>query len=164
MAGDMEIDPDYKPPVAEPQPTAKKVADEDYGFQPINALKKGFKGLGLTWDFLANRLEKAVTGDTKDTAPILAKSVEEYNQIASDPRIGKMVKEADQKYQDDGVVAATGSMLGWMVRNPTMVANFLAEQIPGAAVGGGIGGVATCLLYTSPSPRDGLLSRMPSSA
>ena len=25
-------------------------------------------------------------------------------------------------------------------------------------------GVNTCLLYTSPSPRDGLLSRMPSSA
>ena len=25
-------------------------------------------------------------------------------------------------------------------------------------------GVYTCLLYTSPSPRDGLLSRMPSSA
>ena len=27
-----------------------------------------------------------------------------------------------------------------------------------------IGEVITCLLYTSPSPRDGLLSRMPSSA
>ena len=26
------------------------------------------------------------------------------------------------------------------------------------------GGAYTCLLYTSPSPRDGLLSRMPSSA
>ena len=26
------------------------------------------------------------------------------------------------------------------------------------------GRLATCLLYTSPSPRDGLLSRMPSSA
>ena len=26
------------------------------------------------------------------------------------------------------------------------------------------GGMPTCLLYTSPSPRDGLLSRMPSSA
>ena len=25
-------------------------------------------------------------------------------------------------------------------------------------------GIETCLLYTSPSPRDGLLSRMPSSA
>ena len=31
-----------------------------------------------------------------------------------------------------------------------------------AAQGGGI--LSTCLLYTSPSPRDGLLSRMPSSA
>ena len=29
---------------------------------------------------------------------------------------------------------------------------------------GGIGKSFTCLLYTSPSPRDGLLSRMPSSA
>ena len=31
------------------------------------------------------------------------------------------------------------------------------------AAGGAVAG-ATCLLYTSPSPRDGLLSRMPSSA
>ena len=30
--------------------------------------------------------------------------------------------------------------------------------------GGGTGGGYACLLYTSPSPRDGLLSRMPSSA
>ena len=28
----------------------------------------------------------------------------------------------------------------------------------------GFGAFSTCLLYTSPSPRDGLLSRMPSSA
>ena len=28
----------------------------------------------------------------------------------------------------------------------------------------GVGKTSTCLLYTSPSPRDGLLSRMPSSA
>ena len=36
-----------------------------------------------------------------------------------------------------------------------------------AAVDPGLGGVViagSCLLYTSPSPRDGLLSRMPSSA
>ena len=36
---------------------------------------------------------------------------------------------------------------------------FLAFQYPLE-----IPGVNTCLLYTSPSPRDGLLSRMPSSA
>ena len=33
-----------------------------------------------------------------------------------------------------------------------------------AATWGGVGAVIGCLLYTSPSPRDGLLSRMPSSA
>lgn len=129
--------------VEEPAATKSQVADEDYGFQPVNAMKKGFKGLGLTWDFLANRLEKAVTGSTKDTEDILRRSVDEYNAIASDPRIGKMVKEADQKYDTDGVLSATGTMLGWMVRNPTMVANFITEQIPGAVVGGGVGGVAT---------------------
>ena len=41
------------------------------------------------------------------------------------------------------------------------------RPVPGeaAARGGRGGGIAiSCLLYTSPSPRDGLLSRMPSSA
>ena len=33
-----------------------------------------------------------------------------------------------------------------------------------AVLMGSVGGPKCCLLYTSPSPRDGLLSRMPSSA
>ena len=37
-----------------------------------------------------------------------------------------------------------------------------ANQIVAASVSGTLG--HCCLLYTSPSPRDGLLSRMPSSA
>ena len=50
----------------------------------------------------------------------------------------------------------------------------LRAGLPPSAAVGGLGGaeqnfdfvvqVWTCLLYTSPSPRDGLLSRMPSSA
>ena len=40
----------------------------------------------------------------------------------------------------------------------------LAGQDPAAAAPFGIDPVTGCLLYTSPSPRDGLLSRMPSSA
>ena len=39
-------------------------------------------------------------------------------------------------------------------------AGFLGAAWPSEYGGGGL----TCLLYTSPSPRDGLLSRMPSSA
>ena len=36
--------------------------------------------------------------------------------------------------------------------------------VPGMAVAKADGNVPTCLLYTSPSPRDATLSRMPSSA
>ena len=37
-------------------------------------------------------------------------------------------------------------------------------ELVNAALDAGISYFDTCLLYTSPSPRDGLLSRMPSSA
>ena len=43
------------------------------------------------------------------------------------------------------------------------VARYAADKA-GADYDAAIAGGHTCLLYTSPSPRDGLLSRMPSSA
>ena len=49
-------------------------------------------------------------------------------------------------------IASETVELGWdVIRSP-----FTEDEYDGVA--------ATCLLYTSPSPRDGLLSRMPSSA
>ena len=42
--------------------------------------------------------------------------------------------------------------------------NFGLDIASRPSAGPGLGGLLTCLLYTSPSPRDGLLSRMPSSA
>ena len=44
---------------------------------------------------------------------------------------------------------------------PVVQNAFIAPTPPGAKVAAAF---MTCLLYTSPSPRDGLLSRMPSSA
>ena len=47
-----------------------------------------------------------------------------------------------------------------------LIQRLIITRIP-VLIGGGIplfGPLQTCLLYTSPSPRDGLLSRMPSSA
>ena len=42
------------------------------------------------------------------------------------------------------------------------------DEVQGVRIGKSIeielNGISPCLLYTSPSPRDGLLSRMPSSA
>ena len=54
-----------------------------------------------------------------------------------------------------GAIAAMGSLL-WIVCGYTMAF--------GTVTNGWLGGGNACLLYTSPSPRDGLLSRMPSSA
>ena len=48
--------------------------------------------------------------------------------------------------------------------SPSMFDALAQGLIHGGADVLDIGMVSTCLLYTSPSPRDGLLSRMPSSA
>ena len=55
------------------------------------------------------------------------------------------------------------TMLDKMVSTPDYIA---ALEATGAEAPGphNVGGYNGCLLYTSPSPRDGLLSRMPSSA
>ena len=60
-----------------------------------------------------------------------------------------------------------GYSFTWDKRNdpitPTRGWDFRLSQ-DFAGLGGDVQYLRTCLLYTSPSPRDGLLSRMPSSA
>ena len=58
-------------------------------------------------------------------------------------------------------VATLGSLLFAVGRLPFMAATILCSAY---LIGAFVQWPETCLLYTSPSPRDGLLSRMPSSA
>ena len=53
-----------------------------------------------------------------------------------------------------------------IIRNEgdTPIYEQIVTQIKGAILAGELAEGEGCLLYTSPSPRDGLLSRMPSSA
>ena len=71
--------------------------------------------------------------------------------------------------------AITTAKLGYSTALFTINLDRIAWQPCNPAVGGpaksqlvheidALGGIIGCLLYTSPSPRDGLLSRMPSSA
>lgn len=106
----------------------------------IDSAVKGMKSVKVTWDFLANKLENAVTGDGSTTAPILQQSVEEYKAMASDPRIQEMIQLGNDA---PGYYAAGKEMLTYAARNPGLIANFIAEQ--GAAVVaslplGGVGG------------------------
>ena len=45
-----------------------------------------------------------------------------------------------------------------------LLSGYAVDQFVTPRTSEGLTGFAACLLYTSPSPRDGLLSRMPSSA
>ena len=71
----------------------------------------------------------------------------------------------------DEVLVRKNLVQGFFVKKPVLedeIADRLARLggLLTNAVTGGVAdeGVEVCLLYTSPSPRDGLLSRMPSSA
>lgn len=110
------------------------------GLNLVDSAAKGVKAVKLTWDYLANRLENAVTGSDRDTGEILARSAAEYKAMESDPRIAEMVKKGDAA---ESTPAAVYDMLSFAVRNPTMVANFVAEQAPSMLAGGGIGAVVT---------------------
>ena len=70
------------------------------------------------------------------------------------PRAHPMMLEAQT-----GTVVWQGPALGWETMGPTVQTCNGTQYITFWA-----GAEIDCLLYTSPSPRDGLLSRMPSSA
>ena len=59
------------------------------------------------------------------------------------------------------VVAMTLAALERLIKCKCLT---ICSTVPNRPIGGVRGRGITCLLYTSPSPRDGLLSRMPSSA
>ena len=66
-------------------------------------------------------------------------------------------------------VSATGNLLaaGYMASQPVSLTSAVGNVYAGNVIAQPYPvptGLNICLLYTSPSPRDGLLSRMPSSA
>ena len=70
-----------------------------------------------------------------------------------------LLRSGGSEYFTDLAAALMGHSRGGSAKI-AVVASGLFGSISGSAVSN----VASCLLYTSPSPRDGLLSRMPSSA
>lgn len=110
------------------------------------AVKKGFEGAMLGWDFLASKTEEFFTGGTKDTADILAKQAAEYTQLESDPRVAEAMELTSEEYKASGEgikggYAGLKKMLGYFIDNPEAAGLFLSEQVPGFALTAPVGGV-----------------------
>ena len=69
-----------------------------------------------------------------------------------------MRKWIDQSTFDELLLANAEDNIERAIQSASAVLEAVQEFVPEAAL------FYRCLLYTSPSPRDGLLSRMPSSA
>ena len=113
-----------------------EIAVQDTGSFPTIDLQGG-QGAGIGMINLNDMLGKAMGPKTKKKKITVADSYEVLVNEESDKLIDtdQIVNEAKKAVEDNGIV-------------------FIDE----------IDKVCACLLYTSPSPRDGLLSRMPSSA
>ena len=81
-------------------------------------------------------------------------------ESANDPLHAQQVAEADWVYLGGGYAHVALPIL----QGTKVMEALLSAKERGALISGASAGAMICLLYTSPSPRDGLLSRMPSSA
>ena len=68
----------------------------------------------------------------------------------------------DQSHPDHATITSRQQAFGYTFEDQLVVLGPMARE--GVQPLGSMGTDTPCLLYTSPSPRDGLLSRMPSSA
>ena len=80
------------------------------------------------------------------------------------PQVGLLSLQAEsyqgaEPYPLDVLDAGTQGMIGYLIQQE--LRSLLPPQLQVVAL---LTMIIVCLLYTSPSPRDGLLSRMPSSA
>ena len=75
-----------------------------------------------------------------------------------------VITEIGEDLSGQGIDAAGCVVTPGLVNTHHHLYQTLTRAVPGGQDALLFGWLQTCLLYTSPSPRDGLLSRMPSSA
>mgnify|MGYP003323085717 CR=1 FL=1 len=80
---------------------------------------------------------------------------------AGPQRVSQVIREALARGADRAILVQHAELAS---SDATVVAKALADAVREESFDLVLTGLQSCLLYTSPSPRDGLLSRMPSSA
>jgi len=96
--------------------------------------------------------------------PITAGTVNLYLVAKDGDNAGKWFKAADSSWSATEASAGEATYKGGAQWELEIAADAWDSGVTYSLYGRESGDLNTCLLYTSPSPRDGLLSRMPSSA
>ena len=81
----------------------------------------------------------------------------DYDRVIQSPRFQELVRQRTK-------FAWTLTIVMLVIYFGFILLVAFAKPLLAIKIGGGVTSLGICLLYTSPSPRDGLLSRMPSSA
>ena len=125
------------------------------------------RGIGAALAAVATARGHTVLGTTRDgrdgTVPLtLNDPARIAAQLADIPQVDVLINNA-------GVIGSIADLqtplnMDWGGFADTLKVNTMAPLAVAQAVLPHLRKPNTCLLYTSPSPRDGLLSRMPSSA
>ena len=140
----------------------------DMGAEVISVERITAAGRGSSAD-IASRGKKSIAVDIRKSEgqDIIKKLVESADVLIEGFRPGVMEKNnlGPDKLLKINPKLIFGRMTGWGQNGP--LANAAGHDINYIALSGVLGAIGkkdTCLLYTSPSPRDRTRSRMPSSA
>ena len=119
---------------------------------------------------LSKKITVDVKGEILELKLTINTMVEQLNNFASE--VTRVAREVGTDGKLGGQAVVPGVAGTW--KDLTDSVNSMAGNLTGqvrniayvtkAVAAGDLSKKITCLLYTSPSPRDGLLSRMPSSA
>ena len=116
-----------------------------------------FVGSGSNLLVSDDGIDGIVIALAKSLKKLIIKGTTAYAQ--SGVMLGKFVKECISRSLSgvESLIGVPGTLGGALIMNAGAFGSEISNYLQKATV-------MTCLLYTSPSPRDGLLSRMPSSA
>ena len=133
----------------------------------MGSVMRGLGGAKAAWDRAALGLKDMFTDLTPEDKALLDQGKAFTEQGGTAATVGNIGADAlmmaAPALRGQQAIMAGAKML-------PRAAQFIGGRLPSAALASGATSAAlapedrTCLLYTSPSPRDGLLSRMPSSA
>ena len=152
---------------------AEDVEGEPLSTLVVNSIRKTIKAVAVKAPFFGDRRKAflddlaVVTGGTVISTDIgLSLSTTELDQLGT-VRRAVVTKDTTTLVEGGGskeAVAARADQIRREIDNSDSDwdREKLAERL--AKLSGGIAVIRVCLLYTSPSPRDATLSRMPSSA